>query len=445
MKIIKFLLQNTLLLFCVLVVVSAKAQDKKEETLTPEELEEYQLRVNQLVSFLEFSLNTIGDPSTLRKEKDIIINESFLKAFRDGKVQIEDDLVEFRETPTNKDVQAYFKDVDFFFKGVKFKFDVQSIDSYLNEEGKTYFRVTMNRHLAGLKFAGDSLITDLTRYMEVNLDLAQKDLKIVSLYTTRLSQREDLTNWWNGLDDKWKNIFGANVPLSDSLQLNQVDFINDTTLVTPMGEIEVPISTIFNSLKRASGIETLDLSARVDINNLEPVSRMENLKTLRIAQTPISDLTPIRNLTKLEILDASNTMLSDLSPLQYFSSLKELNISGTLVSNLIPITGFETLERLNLSNTQILDFKALANLTALKDLRLASSNITDLSIVQSLSNLETLIISNTSIADLSALAGHPNLAELFCDNTPVSSLLELKKMPKLQRDYMDNTRTRLYQ
>ena len=440
MKTIKFLFRYTLPLFFLLAVTNIQAQDKKEETLTPEELEEYQLRVKQLVSFLEFSLNTLGDPSTLRNEKDVIINESFLKAFRDGKVQIEDDLVAFRETPTNKDVQAYFKDVDFFFKGVKFTFDVQAIDSYLNEEGKTYFRVTMNRHLAGLNYTGDSLNTDITRYMEVNLDLAQKDLKIVSLYTTRLSQREDLTNWWNGLDDKWKKILGANVPLNDSLQLNQIDFINDTTLVTPIGEIEVQISTIFNGLKRAAGLETIDLSGRPDITNLEPLSRMENLKTLRIAQTPVSDLTPIRNLTKLETLDAAGTMLSDLSPLQYFSSLKELNISGTLVTDLKPIAGFESLERLYLNNTQIVDFNLLKDLNSLKDLRLAGSNISDLGFTQSLSNLEILMISNTSISDLTALAGHPKITELFCDNTPVMSLMELKKMPKLRRVYMDNTR-----
>ncbi len=440
MKTIKFLFRYALPLLCFLAITVAQAQDKKDETLTPEELEEYQLRVKQLVSFLEFSLNSIGDPTTLRNEKDVIINESFLKAFRDGKVQIEDDLVKFRETPTNKDVQAYFKDVDFFFKGVKFKFDIQSIDSYLNEEGKTYFRVTMNRQLSGLTFGGDSLNTNITRYMEANLDLAQKDLKIVSLYTTRLSQREDLTNWWNNLDDKWKNILGKNVPVNDSLQLNQIDFINDTTLVTPMGEIEVQISTIFNGLKRAAGIETLDLSGRQDIINLEPLNRMENLKTLRIAQTPVNDLTPIRNLTKLEILDASGTMLSDLSPLQYFSSLKEINISGTLVTDLVPIAGFSSLERLNLSSTRIADFNIIKSLSALKDLRLAGSNISDLAFVQSLSNLEILMISNTSISELSALAGHPQLAELFCDNTPVASLIELKKMPMLRRVYMDNTR-----
>jgi Leucine-rich repeat (LRR) protein len=440
MKATNYLLRFTLPLFCLFIISGATAQVNKKETLTPEELEQYQVRVRQLVSFLEFSLNTIGDPTTLRNEKDIIINESFLKAFRDGKVQIEDDLVEFRETPTNKDIQAYFKDVDFFFKGVKFKFDVQAVESYLNEEGKTYFRVTMNRHLAGLKYSGDSLINDVTRYLEVNLDLAQKDLKIVSFYTTRLSQREDLTNWWNALDDKWKNILGANVPIIDSLQLNQIDFINDTTLITTMGEFEVQISTIFNGLKRASGIEMLDLSGRNDITNLGPLNRMENLKTLRIGQTPINDLTPIRNLTKLEILDASGTMLTDLSPLQYFSSLKELNIGGTLVTDLTPIAGISSLERLNLNNTQISDFEKIKGLNALKDLRIAGSNISDLGFVQSLSNLEILLISNTSISDLSDLAGHPQLTELFCDNTPIASLMELKKMPKLKRVYMDNTR-----
>ncbi len=82
--------------------------------------------MQNLVDFLEYSFNTLGNAKTTVRDKDVIINQSFAKIFRDGDVQIEDDLDDNRETLINKDVQAYLKDIDFFFKEVVFSLNVSA-------------------------------------------------------------------------------------------------------------------------------------------------------------------------------------------------------------------------------------------------------------------------------------------------------------------------------
>ena len=110
----------------------ALAQDKQDRH--PEEIENYKEQVKRLIGFMEFSLNTLGSEEIPTREKEVIINESYLKAFRDNEVQIEDDLDENREMVTHKAVQAYLKDVDFFFRKVEFDYTVQDIQSLVNDE-----------------------------------------------------------------------------------------------------------------------------------------------------------------------------------------------------------------------------------------------------------------------------------------------------------------------
>ena len=95
---------------------------KAKQTRPQQQIENYREQIRRLMGFLEFSLNTLGSSETSTREKEIIINESYLKAFLNDKVQIEDDLDENREILTYKDVQAYLKDVDFFFKEATFQF-----------------------------------------------------------------------------------------------------------------------------------------------------------------------------------------------------------------------------------------------------------------------------------------------------------------------------------
>ena len=107
-----------LLLFSVEVINS-------QVVLKDSDIKDYESQIEQMIRYLQETLNFIGDPANSTHEKDIIFKESYTKIFKDENVQIEDDLDETRDVSINKDVQSYLKDIDFFFDDVTFTFDVQ--------------------------------------------------------------------------------------------------------------------------------------------------------------------------------------------------------------------------------------------------------------------------------------------------------------------------------
>ncbi len=129
-----------ILLFATLFLMLSSLHSQDEEArLSPQEIDKYKEECRQMVSYLEGTLNFLGDSTSTVQEKEIVINNSYDKIFRDSEVQVEDDLDEARETPVNKNVQAYLKDVDFFFKNAHFTFDVRQIDQQMSEDGSLFF------------------------------------------------------------------------------------------------------------------------------------------------------------------------------------------------------------------------------------------------------------------------------------------------------------------
>ena len=107
-----------------------------------QELDDFSSKVEDQVRFLEYLLNTIGSSETSARDKDVIIRESFLKIFRDGIVQVEDDLLQDRMVVTNKDVTAYLKDIEFFFDNVDFKFKIREVKPSQKDNGDVFFVVS---------------------------------------------------------------------------------------------------------------------------------------------------------------------------------------------------------------------------------------------------------------------------------------------------------------
>ena len=87
------------------------------QKLSKDEIAKYENEIKTMVSYLEETMNFLGDSTSTALEKEIVFTESWSKIFIDDKVQIEDDLDVNRKSPINKDVQAYLKDIDFFFNG----------------------------------------------------------------------------------------------------------------------------------------------------------------------------------------------------------------------------------------------------------------------------------------------------------------------------------------
>ncbi len=466
------------------------------QELTQEEIKTYTQECNALINYLEFTLNSVGENDLSPKEKDIIISESFNKLFRDGKVQVEDDLVPKREAITNKDVQAYLKDVDFFFQRVNFSYKILSTNLLKNENNKSFFKVHALRTLAGKTISGDSLHNEQPRFIEVAVNSDLRELKIVSIYTTKINENEENIKWWNDLTWSWKTLLGENVMLCDNIEFARVLYIHpDKIVVAPAEDTADVVESILIKcdnmqltfgnnkidtiyLKSAQDKENyqkqiiaalnkilqrkdLDISNRLDILHLDAVSKLSALNSLNISGTLIRDIYPIRNLIDLQELNISRSQVNSLDALIYSMSLRNLDISGSKVFSLEPLANISQIAILNISNTPIDNISALSEMTKLSDLRMENTMVNDLSPLKGLVALNYLSIdkspvsslkdiaqlpelkiitfSNTMVRDLEPLSTLQNLAVIYCDNTEITSLKALDNKPSLTKIYCDNT------
>ncbi len=443
----------------------------QKDIYTQRDIDIYQKEATQLVDYFEYTLNLIGSSKTLAKEKDIIINQSFLKIFLNENVQIEDDLDEYRTVPTNKNVQAYLKDIDFFFKNAEIKFSVEDVDYHLTENNQLYFKFQINRNLCAKLINGDSINTNKIRFIEINFNDKLQELKIASIYTTKLNEKEELMNWWNSTPDNWKQILGKNriIPdsvflrniisftdsaytiFADSLQIYQLDslVVNgidtlsyplfDSVRVSFIDTVLFDPEPLYDQLRSIVRTNEIDLTGNQQITDLSPLSKLTGLTKINISNTRISDLTPLRNLTKLESLDCSGSQVESIFPLRYLNNLRILNLNRTAVTELSPLSGFSKLEQLYLNATQIDSLHSLAAIASLKDLRFSNTIISDLNPLINLKNLEVLHFDASSVNSVDALKNLENLRILVMDNTRVDKLDPLSDLTNLKQIFCDNS------
>lgn len=438
-------------------------------SLTDKDIKEYKHQVEQMINYFQETLNFIGNPDNTAQEKDIIFSESYTKIFRDEHVQIEDDLDEDRGTSINKDVQAYLKDIDFFFQKVNFKYDIQKIEPQTNYQGETFFKVTMMRSMTAKTIEGDSIFNTKKRFMEINLNPMKKDLRIVSLYTTKPNETEELRKWWNKMSDGWKNYFGTHVYVADSIEMIYVKEIQEDNLILEMDTINnitdsifpYDINKIFPLLKEMTNTTEINVKDDKDIYNLEPLSELSELTYLNCSGTKVNDITPIRNLGKISYLDISDTHITNISNLKYtngiqnfianniyinnisvvssYSELNTLSIANTDVFDITPLSDCQNLNILNISQTDIDSIDALKNLPNLYNLDISYTPINDLSAIQNAENLHFLNIEGSKVNDLSPLANLQNLNEINFSNTDIADLSPLNNIKSLNRVYCDHT------
>ena len=428
------------------IAFGAQAQKK----LSKDEIAKYENEINDMISYLEETMNFLGDSTALPVEKEIVFTESWSKVFIDDKVQIEDDLDPNRNTPINKDVQAYLKDIDFFFKFADFKLDLQSIANNTREDGTIYFKATLTRHLTATTINDEKVDNVKNRYVEINLDRQNNSIKIASIYTTKINEKDALRNWWNGLSQSWKNRLGSDILLEGGTALAQLN----TSAFTNTAELDAKLKLVIQK-------QRVDLSGIREIISLEPLSELSDLSWLDVSGTSIEDLSPVRNLNKLKVLRANSTLINDLSALKYNISLEELEVANTTIEDLGVLATLRNLQKLNLNNTLVSRISYLKSCPKLTTINLGGTRIANIGILQDLEHLKNIDISNTSVRDLGplrnikelqslnisgsavsnlqALSEMVNLRELYCSNTSISDLTPLKGNRHLSKIYCDHS------
>lgn len=403
---------------------------------TKEEVKEFSQKVEDQIRFLEYFLNTVGSESTSARDKDVIIRDSYSKIFRDEKVQVEDDLLLDRKVITNKDVTAYLKDVEFFFKDAKFKFRIREVEPALRDNDALFFIVSLDRTLSAVGLNNEKIENTQPRFIEVNLDRNSNELKIASIYTTKLSRDEELTEWWNTLSYEWSNYFRGKFGfMEDSLTMDQINRISD--------------------------IDSLNLSGNKIIQDLSPIHALRELKYVDISNTNVQDLSPISNVTFLTYLDISNTPAEDIQFIKYSERLTYLDISGTRISEIEELKNLDNLKHLKIINTPLqgfgvlnafkaletLDleesgFSNLENISALQGLRalsLKGNYLINFGFINELKALETLNLEETNVMDLTPLSGLSKLRIVNINGTEVSNLDALDGLESIRTIYADQT------
>ena len=399
--------------FLFMLAPSVEAQQAKPDSKKTD-AKKHEQKVKDMVAFLEYVLNTLGSATTSARDKDVLITESYTKIFRDAKVQIEDDLVEKRNVITNKDVQAYLKDVDFFYDDLKFEFTIKDIKGNVNASDRLFYKVSLLRNMQGTTVEGKLVNNTVPRYVEINYDPKDQDLKIVSIYTNEFDEKGALLNWWKELSFEWQSIFQRKLNITDSVQLDDI--------------------------KNIASIEAIDLSGNQYITNIEPLTQLAGLQVLSLSNTNVTDLSPIRNLTELLELNLSNTKLDDISALKYSDKLVKLNLNGTPVSDISVLERMTRLEHLEINKTLVSDFNMLSALVSLKYLNLGGTQIANLAPLDSLTSLTELNASQTLVENVSPLSGLKNLAVLDLDSTQISYVKAFSTLESLRILHVNYTK-----
>jgi hypothetical protein len=444
-------------------------------------MESYRYQCESLVKYFEETLNFLGDPATLPKERQIVINESYHKIFRDNEVQIEDDLISDRITVFYKPVQAYLRDINFFYKQVTFVYKVQTVEPFYNAKGSLCFKVTANRSLKGSNIKGEMHEDNMVRYMEIEYNADREDLKIVSIYTTLLEESEDLANWWLNMSKFWRSFFAKETVLQGGIKMSDIAFFSDTTISFSMDE------NLLNNIKEkrlffknAEGQDSVayqlytpskkpvpkgktppptppdslitimypgkllqPLISKLikqtefvfenikNVTDLSPITKMTGLTRISFINNDIDDLTALRNLNKLEALKISKTKITDLSPISFLNNLKEIDLSGSEITNIASLSDNLGLNVVNLNNTRIKDISPLSALPSLVELHLDGTPVPDLKPLEKSTSLQILTLNNTQIQDLAPLKNLSELTVLELDQSKVTSLAPLSNLKKL--------------
>ena len=114
-----------------------------------------------------------------------------------------------------------------------------------------------------------------------------------------------------------------------------------------------------------------------ELESLQPLRRLSNLKVLNLDGCRIKDLSPLPQMMVAD-LSLNNTNVTDLSPLRSLTSLKYLRLKSTPVEDLSPLTELQNLEYLDLMRSRnVKKFDSLTSLSQLKYLCVAYTGISE--------------------------------------------------------------------
>ena len=178
-------------------------------------------------------------------------------------------------------------------------------------------------------------------------------------------------------------------------------------------------------------ITELDLSLS-QVNDLQLLKELTNLRKLELGGTPASDLTPLKSLRSIEWLVLQGTQVNNLEPLRTLTTLRKLYLNNTQVNDLEPLSALTRMRRLYLNGTPIDNVEPLDTLIDLETLDISNTAVADIRPLRKLNGLTRLDLRSTQVARIDSLSELTNLRELYIGNTQVNDVISLRKLITLQ-------------
>lgn len=149
-----------------------------------------------------------------------------------------------------------------------------------------------------------------------------------------------------------------------------------------------------------------------EIENLQDIQGLENLKTIKYLYLDNNKIKHIRCLSKLKnlkILSLKNNKIEVIDGIENLKELEELNLSGNFIKEIIGLDNLPKLKRLYIERNKITKIGGLKNLNNLEILWLNHNKIIKIEGLDNLKKLENLELNNNLIIEISGL---DNLVEL---------------------------------
>lgn len=290
------------------------------------------------------------------------------------------------------------------------------------------------------------------------------------LYEKSLRGFEARKEWFDNLNEKWRNDLGLyNVKyynelpniLNDKIELsiNAIDNIESVKYLTKLTILKLKYLHGFDEygnshhdmtycnpinlkpISYLSNLEELELSS-FTLEDISPLKYLHNLKRLSIAyltrrdsggSTSYSVFNSLQENTKLERLKIIKCSLRAIPPISNFENIIELNLAVNDISDISILRRFTNIEELNLSNNKrIENFSSLEYLSKLTSLDLCSTKFGNLEEISDLILLKILNLSNTQIVDIKSIACLNSLEYLNLSDNQIPDLSPLQNLTNLK-------------
>ncbi|MGL5041705.1 MAG: leucine-rich repeat domain-containing protein [Culicoidibacterales bacterium] len=187
-------------------------------------------------------------------------------------------------------------------------------------------------------------------------------------------------------------------------------------------------------LSTISGLTKLKVLTLRDNNivSLDFLTNMVELTNLYLNRNMINDIGPLANLHNLEELSLNINPLSSLGALADLEKLVEISFRFTSVSDISPLFQIDTLRSVAFTGNSIKNQGQLSGLINITSLSFSFTNITDLSPLSSLVNLTHLDISRNDIGEIGPLASLTALESLLASQNNIVDLDSISQLPNLQ-------------